>query len=151
MAAWQKEIQDFTAHLIKIRQAHRVFQRSGYLQGENVEYVNVPDIAWFSPDGNLFTNEDWQDPQTRAIGMYLAGAISDGINTDMVDNGFYFFLNSGDNPVTVNLPAGDFAKSYRLMFNTVDSHDWEKFDLIPAGSQVVLARWSSALWMVTSR
>ena len=151
LAAWQKEIQDFTAHLIKIRQAHRVFQRSGYLQGENVEYVNVPDIAWFSPDGNLFTNEDWQDPQTRAIGMYLAGAISDGINTDMVDNGFYFFLNSGDNPVTVNLPAGDFAKSYRLMFNTVDSHDWEKFDLIPAGSQVVLARWSSALWMVTSR
>ncbi len=151
LAAWQKEIQDFTAHLIKIRQAHRVFQRSGYLQGENVEYVNVPDIAWFSPDGNLFTNEDWQDPQTRAIGMYLAGAISDGINTNMVDNGFYFFLNSGDNPVTVNLPAGDFAKSYRLMFNTVDSHDWEKFDLIPAGSQVVLARWSSALWMVTSR
>lgn len=151
LAAWQKEIQDFTAHLIKIRQAHRVFQRSGYLQGENVEYVNVPDIAWFSPDGNLFTNEDWQDPQTRAIGMYLAGAISDGINTDMVDNGFYFFLNSGDNPVTVNLPAGDFAKSYRLMFNTVESHDWEKFDLIPAGSQVVLARWSSALWMVTSR
>lgn len=150
-APWQNDLREFTSHLIKIRQAHRVFQRSGYLKGENVAYVNVPDIAWFNADGNLFTEENWQDEHSRAIGMYLAGAISDGINTDIVDNGFYYFLNSSDNPVTVNLPAGDFATSYRLKFNTVDSRDWEKFDEIPAGSQVTLARWSSALWMVTSR
>ena len=150
-APWQNDLREFTTHLIKIRQAHRVFQRSGYLKGENVAYVNVPDIAWFNADGNLFSEENWQDQQTRAIGMYLAGAISDGINTDIVDNGFYYFLNSSDNPIMVHLPAGDFATSYRLKFNTVDSRDWEKFDEIPAGSQVTLARWSSALWMVTSR
>ena len=148
---WQQDLLTFTKLLIRIRQEHKVFQRSGYLKGENLDFVSVPDIAWFNADGNLFTESDWQSTETRSIGMYLAGAISDGQMTQLVDNGFYFFLNSSDQPVAVELPGGDFAKSYRLMFNTVDSKNWESFETISAGSQIVLARWSSALWMVTAR
>jgi len=148
---WQKDLQNFTKHLISIRREHKVFQRSGYLKGEKLDYVNVPDIAWFRADAQLFTEEDWQNPETRSIGMYLAGVVKDGLAADVVDNGFYFFLNSADQPVKVTLPGGDFAKTYRLIFNTVDSTNWESFESIPAGSEFVLARWSSALWMVTSR
>lgn len=148
---WQQDLLAFTKHLIQIRQEHKVFQRSGYLKGENLEFVSVPDIAWFRADGQLFTESDWQNTEARSIGMYLSGAIADGQLTEIVDNGFYFFLNSSDQPVNVVLPDGDFAKSYRQMFNTVDSKNWESFETISAGSQIVLARWSSALWMVTAR
>lgn len=151
LSPWQLQLQNFTAHLVKIRKEHKVFQRSGYLKGEKVDYVNVPDIAWFKADGNLFEEDDWHNPETRCIGMYLAGVITDGITSDVVDNGFYYFLNSSDHPISVKLPGGDFAKSYRLMFDTADSSDWEKFDSISSGTQVDLASWSSALWMVTSR
>ena len=148
---WQQDLLGFTKHLIQIRQEHKVFQRSGYLKGENLDFVSVPDIAWFRADGQLFTESDWQNLEARSIGMYLSGAIADGQQTELVDNGFYFFLNSSDQPVNVVLPDGDFAKSYRQMFNTVDSKNWESFETISAGSQIVLARWSSALWMVTAR
>ena len=148
---WQQDLLGFTKHLIQIRQEHKVFQRSGYLKGENLDFVSVPDIAWFRADGQLFTESDWQNLEARSIGMYLSGAIADGQQTELVDNGFYFFLNSSDQPVNVVLPDGDFAKSYRQMFNTVDSKNWEIFETISAGSQIVLARWSSALWMVTAR
>ena len=148
---WQNDLLAFTTHLIRIRQEHKVFQRSGYLKGENVDYVNVPDIAWFNGDASEFTPENWESSDTRAIGMYLAGAISDGINVDVVDNGFYFFLNSDSEPVTVTLPSGQYASSYRLMFNTEDEHDWEHHDHIEPGTTLELKPWSSALWMITAR
>ena len=113
--------------------------------------MNVPDIAWFNHDATEFTSENWESPDTRAIGMYLAGAISDGINIDVVDNGFYYFLNSGSEPITVTLPSGQYASSYRLMFNTADERDWEKHDHIEPGSTIELKPWSSALWMITAR
>lgn len=148
---WQNDLLAFTTHLIRIRQEHKVFQRSGYLKGETVDYVNVPDIAWFRSDATSFEQADWESTDTRSIGMYLAGAISDGINVDVVDNGFYFFLNSSDLPVEVTLPGGEYATGYKLMFNTFEERDFEKHDHIEPGSKIELAPWSSALWMVTSR
>lgn len=148
---WQNDLLAFTTHLIRIRQEHRVFQRSGYLNGETLDFVNVPDIAWFKANGLEFEPSDWESSQTRQIGMYLAGAISDGITTDVVDNGFYYFLNSSDESIFVCLPGEKFASSYRLMFDTSHENNWEKFEITSPGTLIELLPWSSALWMITSR
>ena len=149
-ADWQNDILDFTAFLIRLRQQHKVFQRSGYLRGEPQDFVHVPDIAWLRADATRFENADWESFDTRSIGMYLGGGVTNRKNEyDVVDNAFYWFLNSSDKPVDVTLPSGGFGLKYQHMFNTEDERDWEKQDEIDAGSVITLAPWSSALWMVT--
>ena len=156
LSSWQSELLAFTKHVIKIRNEHRVFQRRGYLTGEKLDYVNVPDIAWFKSDASEFSESDWQSSETRSIGVYLAGAVSDGNSTDLVDNGFYYFLNSDSLPVQITFPANDYAQSYRIMFNTGMDQGWDQIDalgseVITAGSQIELLPWSSALWIVAER
>ena len=148
---WQQDMYDFTRHVIRIRQEHRVFQRNGYLTGENVDFVNVPDLAWFKADGTAFESDDWESFETRSIGIYLAGAVRSLTSHDLVDNGFYWFLNSSAEPVEVLLPNGDYAAEYLLRFNTADDANWQAETTISAGSTVTLEPWSSALWMVTRR
>lgn len=150
-APWQQDMYDFTRHVIRIRQEHRVFQRNGYLTGEHVDFVNVPDLAWFRADGTLFETQDWESFDTRSIGIYLAGAVRSLTSHDLVDNGFYWFLNSSGESVDVALPNGDYAAEYLLRFNTADESNWQAEQTISAGSKVTLLPWSSALWMVTRR
>jgi glycogen operon protein len=147
----QQNTYDFVRHVIHIRQEHSVFQRNGYLNGENVDFVNVPDIAWFRADGEQFTHDDWESFDTRQIGMYLAGAVRSHNRHDLVDNGFYWFLNSSAEEVEVTLPNGEFASEYLLRFNTADELHWQGTEPIPANTKVVLKPWASALWMVTRR
>lgn len=147
---WQEELVDFTSYLIRIRQEHKVFQRSGYLRGETQDFVHVPDIAWLRADASRFENADWESFETRSIGMYLGGGVPSRKNGyDVVDNAFYWFLNSSDKPVDVTLPSGEFGLKYQCIFNTEDERNWGSEQEIEAGTVVTLAPWSSALWMVT--
>lgn len=147
----QQNIYDFVRHVIHIRQEHTVFQRNGYLNGENVNFMNVPDLAWFRADGQLFTHEEWACVNTRQLGMYLAGAVKSHNRHDIVDNGFYWFLNSSAEEVDVTLPNGEFASEYLLRFNTADELHWQASEPISANSVVTLKPWACALWMVTRR
>ncbi|CAB4334438.1 unannotated protein [freshwater metagenome] len=148
---WQQSLFNFTSLLTKIRREHRVFQRDRFLTGEKVELVNVPDIAWLRADSSEFTQSDWDSPDTRALGMYLAGAVSTIESHDMVDNGFYWFLNSSDASIEVTLPSGHFGDEYVLQFNTADEGDWTNEEPTASGTIVTLMPWSTALWMVTRR
>ena len=147
---WQDSLFDFTAYLIRLRQEHKVFQRSGYLRGEPKDFVHVPDIAWLRADATRFDNSVWESFDTRCIGMYLGGGVTNRRNEyDVVDNAFYWFLNSSDKPVDVTLPSEEFGLKYQLMFDTKDEQDWDKQEELDAGTVVTLAPWSSALWLVT--
>ena len=148
---WQQAMYDFTAHVIRIRREHQVFQRDSFLKGEEVEFVNVPDIAWMNAASQVFTQEEWNSPETRSLGLYLAGAVTKLDRHDIVDNGFYWFLNSSDESVQVTLPADEFGHEYLLMFNTADDSQWQASEVTSAGTHVALLPWSTALWMVTSR
>ena len=108
-------------------------------------------MAWFKENGTLFEPADWESFQTRNIGIYLAGAVADRDRVNLVDNAFYWFLNSSDKEVRVTLPSDEYASEYKLMFNTQDEKNWESGVTLPAGETVTLAAWSCALWMVTER
>jgi hypothetical protein len=83
--------------------------------------------------------------------MYLAGAVSTLDGHNLVDSGFYWFLNSSSQTVDVQLPGSSYASSYRLMFDTARERDFFDQHDVPASSQHTLEAWSSALWIVTAR
>jgi glycogen operon protein len=148
---WQQELYDFTAYVIGIRRAHRVFQRDNFLTGEKVQIVNVPDIAWLNASAKIFSQEDWDSESTNSIGIYLAGAVNTPQSQNMVDNGFYWFLNASNESLDVVLPSAVYGQEYQLMFNTAnESHSFDP-QTFQAGESLNLESHAMALWKVTRR
>jgi glycogen operon protein len=97
----------FTQRLIALRHEHPVFRRRRWFQGRPIR--GTVDIHWFRPDGEEMTDEDWDTPHARAIGVLLDG---DGIHAKdpqgrrVVDDTFAVLLNGHHEPIDWTLPPG---------------------------------------------
>ena len=58
------------ARLIELRLAHPVFRRTKFLEGTG---SLLPDVWWMRPDGRRMTRRDWDNTESRAIGVFLNG------------------------------------------------------------------------------
>lgn len=72
-----QELLAFTRRLIAMRQAHPSFRRERFFSGRRVE-GELPHILWLRYDGEEVADEDWQNPQTKSIGLFLYGSEEDG-------------------------------------------------------------------------
>jgi isoamylase len=67
---------EFTRAVIAFRAKNRAFLRRRFLTGRVVHpdgNNQVPDVAWFAPDGRLMTGGDWSKDLNRAVSMFLNG------------------------------------------------------------------------------
>lgn len=55
--------------MITLRRDHPVFRRKRFLTG-----AAVSDLEWFTPAGTTMNDQDWVDPNARAIAIHLDGA-----------------------------------------------------------------------------
>src|SRR5439155_13306728 len=62
-------LHEFVKGLVAFRRAHPVFRRHRYLTG-----VEAAELGWFTPAGTPMTAESWNDPEARALGVYLDGS-----------------------------------------------------------------------------
>ena len=60
----------FTRRLIELRRAHPVFRRTKFFEGKGEQ---LPDVWWMRPDGRRMTRRDWDNGESRAIGVFLNG------------------------------------------------------------------------------
>ena len=58
------------ARLIELRRAHPVFRRTKFFEGTGEQ---LPDVWWMRPDGRRMTRRDWDNTESRAIGVFLNG------------------------------------------------------------------------------
>ena len=120
---WQRELLEFTRTLLTIRREHRVFRQRYFFQGAPVREGGPEDLAWFSPDGQLTSADAWSSPDTRAIGMYLAGNLrsrtSDG--RPQHDSSFLLLMNAGFDGVDFTLPGRPYGQLYRSILDTSDA------------------------------
>ena len=101
-ASADKELLDYTRHLIAFRLAHPVFRRRRFLAG-----AEAAELRWFTPAGTEMTGADWADPNARAIAIYLNGSddpdrADDG--TPLLDDDFLVLVNSWWEPLDFTLP-----------------------------------------------
>ena len=64
---------EFTRRLIRLKHANPVFHRRMFFQGRRIQGSAVKDLAWFRPDGQEMTDEEWQNSFSRCLGLRLAG------------------------------------------------------------------------------
>jgi glycogen operon protein len=112
-----RDLLEFTRRLIRIRHAHPALRRSRFFKGRRIRGTGSRDIMWFRHDGVVMTDEDWNNPGTASLGMFLAGRGID--DTDergepIVDDDLFLILNGSDTTLSYTLPA-----------LAPDASDWE--------------------------
>ncbi len=68
-----RQFLEFTREVIRIWKNNPVLRRKTFFQGRRIRGSGIKDIAWFSPSGREMTDEEWNDPHVRSLGIRLAG------------------------------------------------------------------------------
>jgi isoamylase len=118
---WERCDQDllaFARQLIALRRAHPVFRRTKFFEGKGEQ---LPDVWWMRPDGRRMTRRDWDNTESRAIGVFLNGEelraeTSDG--EEVRDESFLLLFNAHFEDITFRLPARRFGAHWESVLAT---------------------------------
>jgi isoamylase len=149
----KRALHEFTRGLIAVRDRHPSLGRPRFFQGRKIRGSQVEDLAWFRPDGEPMTDEEWDEGWARAIGMRLGGKALTEVDAEgnrLVDSDLFLLLNGHYEPVTFCLPPDPAGDTWTVVVDTASGeiHDnggertitaGETFDL-PARSLLLLRR-----------
>jgi glycogen operon protein len=114
----------FTRRVAQLRRDHPIFRRRRFFDGRPVRRGDrLPDIGWFTPDGQAMTEDDWEAGFGRAIAVYLNG---DGIpDTDargerMTDDSFLLCFSAHDEAIDFTVPSADYCPAWQIVVDTMD-------------------------------
>jgi glycogen operon protein len=118
-----EELLAFTRRLLRLRREHRIFRRRRWFQGQPLHGSGVVDIAWFTPGGELMSEEHWRVGFARSLGVFLNGAaiqLVDAHGERVTDDCFYLLFNAHHEPITFVLPDAHYAPRWGLVLDTAD-------------------------------
>jgi isoamylase len=112
------ELLAFSRRLIALRLAHPVFRRTKFFEGKG---EHLPDVWWMRPDGRRMTRRDWDNTESRAIGVFLNGEelkseTKDG--EEVRDESFLLLFNAHFEDITFRLPARRFGAHWEAVLTT---------------------------------
>jgi len=89
----------FVTRLINLRHRYPVLRRRHFLHGKEEPLPGVLDIEWFDANGNVLTNEAWNNPEERLIVLRRASKDPGGMVTILT-----FFMNPTGEPIVCRIP-----------------------------------------------
>ena len=117
-----RQLLAFTRSLIRLLRAHPVLRRRRFFQGRQIRGSRVKDLTWFATDGAEMSDEQWQAPGVRTLGVQFAGdAISErGPRGERIsDDTLLLILNADERPVAFTLPNHEAARRWEVVFDTL--------------------------------
>lgn len=138
---WQREMLAVTRQLIALRRQHPIFRRRRFLVGDVRDGSGsaLPDVVWLGTDGAPMTDESWQDPNAKCLGVFLNGSAIPEPNDRgerIVDDSALLLFNMSGNDVDFTMPPAEYGERWTVVSGTADRHALG--DVIEAGS--VLSR-----------
>ncbi|MFT3768914.1 MAG: malto-oligosyltrehalose synthase [Minicystis sp.] len=148
----QRALLDFTRRLVRIRHHHPSLHRSKFFQGRSIHGTDLKDLLWLRHDGQAMSAEDWQNPLTQSLSMFLAGRGIDEVDEQgrpIVDDNLLLLLNASNQDLTFTIPRLDAVKEgWQILVDTSDDQAEERVD--PGQTTVLVAR-SLKLFRAPSR
>jgi glycogen operon protein len=125
---------EFTRQIIEFRKQHPVFFRRKWFQGKSIRGSDVHDLAWFRPDGEQMSDEDWGAGFAKSLGVFLNGDEIPGVDAAgrrILDQSFYLIFNAHWEPVEFVLPAEIWGQSWTRVLDTRNGDapaedDWQR-------------------------
>jgi isoamylase len=152
--SWDKEQQklfDFTRRVLTLRRQHPALHRSKFFQGRPIQNADLSDLAWFRHDGQPMSEEDWNNPSTRSMTMFLAGRGIDDVDDDgrpIVDDDLLLAINASHLDLTLTMPRVQSVEEWQLL---LDTNVVGREAQIPAGGSTWLRARSLMLFSSPSR
>jgi glycogen operon protein len=112
---------EFTRRVMQLKREHPVFNRRRWFKGRPLRGSDVADIAWFRPDGEQMSDDDWQAGFVKSLGLFMNGeALRDlDANGDRLrDQSFLFLFNAHHDQLGFTLPARPFGERWRVVVDT---------------------------------
>jgi glycogen operon protein len=140
------ELMAFAHEIARLRAAHPVFRRRRFFDGLPVRRRGTegqPDIAWFTPDGDEMTDEDWGSGFGRSVSVYLNGqGIPDRSSRGerVVDDSFVLCFNAHDEAIEFTLPDSGYSGAWQIVVDTEHSVQPESKPIEAGGIVPVAAR-----------
>jgi glycogen operon protein len=131
---------EFTAKMIQFRLEQPVLQRRQFFHGAHIWNSDFKDLAWFRPDGEEMTLEDWRDPSVSALGFLIGGDAIPALDANgnrVLGDTLLVLMNPRAEPVEFTLPAVQWGIDWEMAIDT--SHPQPIRGRTPAGEEVRLA------------
>jgi isoamylase len=111
---------DFTRRLVHLRQSEPVLQRRRFFQGRAIR--GVKDIMWVDPSGHEMTDESWNSPLIRSLGVVYSGDGTGEVDErgqTITGDTLLVLMNAHNEIVPFRLPASN-AGVWQRIFDTTN-------------------------------
>ncbi len=114
----------FTRRVSELRRRHPVFRRRRFFDGRPVRRRGadaLPDLAWFTPDGQEMTEENWEAPFGRAIAVYLNGQgipDRDSRGDRVLDDSFLMCFSAHHEAIDFHVPSTEYGTTWHVVLDT---------------------------------
>ena len=108
----------FTTDLVALRRRHPAFRRRRFLTGPA-----AAGLRWFTPAGTEMTDQNWADPEARAVALLIDGSTDPEVapdGTPLVDDDFLIFVNAWWEPRTFQISADISVRRWDIVCDTFD-------------------------------
>jgi glycogen operon protein len=120
----RKALLELTKRLIALRRDHPALHRARFFEGRCIRGTEVRDIMWYRHDGAEMSDDDWNNPVTASVGLFLAGQGIDDVDEEgnlIVDDDFFLVCNGSDDSLLYSLPRGTTPDGrWQLLVDTSD-------------------------------
>ena len=124
----RRRLMEFTGKLIQLRLKHPNLHRRKFFQDRPIRGTGKfdQDIAWYNPNGNQFSDEDWSSVNSKSLGLVLNGNTlnyTDEEGRMIVDASFMILINAYHEGVEFTLPHPPGKTPWRHILNTDNIED----------------------------
>jgi glycogen operon protein len=109
-AARHRDITEFFQKTIALTRRYPILQRRKFLLGTDGDANEIPDLAWFGPDGGV----PWNDPELRTLALQLDGS-EEASGGDYL---LFLILNAHHETRSVALPPPVRARRWYRILDT---------------------------------
>jgi glycogen operon protein len=131
---------EFSRQLIAFRQAHPAFRRRRWFKGEARGEGQAADIAWFKPDGQQMTDQDWAEWFAKSFMVFVNGdalRARDERGRPVRDDSFCLLFNAHGEPVTFTLPGDPYGQKWQPVIDTAADAAFSPGDAVFEKGRVV--------------
>ena len=124
----QKALFEFTKNLIQLRRDHPIFRRPKFFQGRRIRGSEIKDVMWFNQGGNEMSDEEWNSPLVRCLGVLLSGDTIDVQSFEgepIRDETFLLLINAHHEPLQFDLPGQEHV-TWQCILDTASAEGFLK-------------------------
>jgi glycogen operon protein len=121
LTADQKELLDFVHRVVKVWHEQPVFHRRRFFHGRALKGAEAREIAWLEPNGQEMSDESWNAPYVRCLGVQLFGqSIDVDTHGETIRGDTMLLLFNADHTHTIPfvLPPTGSEQPWELVFDT---------------------------------